>query len=319
MSFLDKLVGRFTGKKAAVKEQTKAEANSNARILDLSKQKDIHALPEGTVCHSLIWKDSPLTELPAGIQVSHKLDLSGSVNLERLPEGLNVPVLNLTGCTRLTALPEQMKVDFLTLDGCTALRHWPDSAQVTIGSVSARRCTALEALPSALGPLTTLNLRECGRIDEVPPGVQVRAWIDVGGTRIESLPETLQGVGLRWRGVAVTPQIAFFPETLKSADVLAEKNAEVRRVLIERIGFERFLQDSQARVIHEDTDPGGPRQLLQVDLHDDEPLVCVSVRCPSTGRHYLIRVPPTMTTCHQAVAWTAGFDKAEDYRPVVET
>jgi hypothetical protein len=290
-----------------------------ARILTLSKLDAASALAAGTECHTLIWKDSSLTELPSGIKVSHKLDLSGSVNLERLPEGLNVPVLILTGCTRLTALPERMKVDFLTLDGCSALKHWPDSAQVSIGSVSARGCTALKGLPSALGPLTTLDLRDCARIHDVPPGVKVRAWIDIGGTRINSLPEPLQRVGLRWRGVAVTPQIAFFPETLKSADVLSEANAEVRRVLIERIGFERFLQESKAQVIHEDTDPGGLRQLLLVDLQNDEPLVCVSVRCPSTGRHYLIRVPPTMKTCHQAVAWTAGFDNAEDYRPVVET
>jgi len=153
----------------------------------------------------------------------------------------------------------------------------------------------------------------------VPPGVRVRAWMDIGGTQIQSLPESLRGIGLRWRGVTVTPQIAFFPETLKSTDVLAEGNAEVRRVMIERIGFERFLQESHARVLHEDTDPGGPRQLLQVELQGDEPLVCVSVRCPSTGRHYLIRVPPNMQTCHQAVAWTAGFDNPDDYIPVVET
>jgi hypothetical protein len=89
--------------------------------------------------------------------------------------------------------------------------------------------------------------------------------------------------------------------------------------MIERIGFERFLKEVNARVLHEDTDPGGPRQLLQVDLTGDEPLVCVSVHCPSTGRHYLIRVPPTMTTCHQAVAWTAGFDDPADYAPVAET
>jgi hypothetical protein len=297
----------------------RAPAQVIATILNLSSLKDVTKLPAQLECHTLIWKDSPLVELPTGLRVSHKLDLSGSAQLERLPTGLSVPVLILTGCTQLTALPEGLKVDFLTLDGCTALKHWPDSAAVTIGAVSARGCVMLEKLPATLGPLTTLNLRDCVRIEQVPRGVQVRAWIDIGGTKIESLPETLEGVGLRWRGVAVSPQIAFFPETLKSSDALAEANAEVRRVMIERIGFERFLKDSKARVLHEDRDPGGPRQLLQVDLAGDEALVCVSVSCPSTGRHYLIRVPPTMKTCHQAVAWTAGFDNPADYVPVVET
>lgn len=296
-----------------------APAEVKATLLDLSALKDPALLPARIECHTLVWHDSPLVELPPGLKVRHRLDLAGSQNLERLPAGLAVPVLNLSGCTRLTALPEDLRVDFLTLDGCTALRHWPESAQVSIGSVSARGCTALERLPASLGPLTNLSLRDCARLREIPSGVHVHAWIDIGGTGIDSLPESLHGVGLRWRGVTVTPQVAFFPETLKAADALAEANAEVRRVMIERIGFERFLQEVKATVLHEDTDPGGPRQLLRVELENDEPLVCVSVRCPSTGRHYLIRVPPTMRTCHQAVAWTAGFDNADDYRPVVET
>jgi hypothetical protein len=48
-------------------------------------------------------------------------------------------------------------------------------------------------------------------------------------------------------------------------------------------------------------------------------MVYLSVRDPSTGRGYLLRVPPTMETCHQAAAWTAGFDDPADYRPVAET
>lgn len=304
---------------ALMESGQKAPDLYEATIIDLTGFNDIHKLPAEIRCHTLIWKDSAITELPANLRVSHKLDLSGCRQLERLPEGLGVSVLVLTGCTRLAALPENLRTDFLTLDGCVALKHWPESAKVSIGTLSARGCTGLASLPSGLGPLTTLNLRDCARMEQLPEGMQVRAWVDIGGTKIEGLPESFAGTGLRWRGVSVTPQIAFFPETLKSADALNEGNAEVRRVMIERIGFERFLQESNARVLHEDTDPGGPRQLLQVDLESDEPLVCVSVRCPSTGRHYLIRVPPTMRTCHQAVAWTAGFDNPDDYAPVVET
>lgn len=288
-------------------------------VLDLTGLKNVAALPTGIECHTLIWKDSPLTVLPPGFQVRHKLSLAGSTRLEHLPEGLSVSVLDLTGCSSLAALPENLSADFLTLDGCTALKHWPVTAKVSIGFVSARGCAALPALPSSLGPLTSLNLRDCARIERLPDGIQVRSWLDIGGTRIESLPESLAGAGLRWRGVSVTHQIAFFPETLKSADALAENNAEIRRVMIERIGFERFLAEVNARVLDDDRDPGGPRQLLRVDLEGDEPLVCVSVRCPSTDRQYLIRVPPTMTTCRQAVAWTAGFDDPDDYAPVVET
>lgn len=306
-------------KTLALVESGKAPARLQATVLDLTGLKNLANLPAEIECHTLIWKDSPLVILPSGFRVMHKLCLAGSTRLEHLPEGLSVSVLDLTGCTSLAALPENLSVDFLTLDGCAALKHWPEAARVSIGSVSARGCSALPGVPASLGPLTSLNLRDCARIERLPEGIQVRSWLDIGGTRVVSLPESLTGVGLRWRGVSVTHQTAFFPETLRSADALAENNAEVRRVMIERIGFERFLAEVKARVLDEDKDPGGPRQLLQVDLEGDEPLVCVSVRCPSTDRHYLIRVPPTMTTCRQAVAWTAGFDDPADYAPMVET
>ncbi|HEX7380479.1 MAG TPA: hypothetical protein VF278_25420 [Pirellulales bacterium] len=45
----------------------------------------------------------------------------------------------------------------------------------------------------------------------------------------------------------------------------------------------------------------------------------VVVRCPSTGQQYVLRVPPNMRTCRQAIAWTAGFDDAEKYQPLLET
>ena len=68
-----------------------------------------------------------------------------------------------------------------------------------------------------------------------------------------------------------------------------------------------------------DTDSGGARELLCVEVPGDEPLVCVSVRCPSTGRHYLLRMPPDVTSCAQAVAWTTGFDNPDAYAPLQET
>ncbi len=89
--------------------------------------------------------------------------------------------------------------------------------------------------------------------------------------------------------------------------------------MLERFGTERFMKAAQAAVRDTDTDAGGKRELLSVPLPNDEPIVCVSVRCPSTGRHYLLRVPPEMQTCRQAVAWTAGFDNPEAYQPRVET
>ena len=297
----------------------KGPSTLKAGVLDLTPLKYVSFLPQELECHTLIWKDSPLVKLPEGFVVKHKLDLSGSKYLRTLPVGLKLGVLTLRDCPSLEALPEGLQVDFLDISDCRALSLWPESAQVSIGSVRARNCVALKKLPERMGRLTFLDLAGCASMESLSPGIQVGSWVDLGGTQIDSLPEPLSKIGLRWRGVNISARIAFFPETLTSTEVLAEPNAEVRRVMIERMGFERFLKEANAIVLDRDRDAGGPRQLLRVELAGDEPLVCVSVLCPSTGRHYLIRVPPTMVTCHQAVAWTAGFDNAADYRPEAET
>src|SRR5581483_7212911 len=98
-----------------------------------------------------------------------------------------------------------------------------------------------------------------------------------------------------------------------------ERNAERRRVLLDRYGYGRFLQDSDAEILDADRDPGGERQLLRVKLKDDEDLVAMSCFCPSTQRQYIIRVPPATQSCRHAAAWIAGFDDPNDYRPILET
>ena len=80
-----------------------------------------------------------------------------------------------------------------------------------------------------------------------------------------------------------------------------------------------FMSQAKAQVIDRDTDTGGKRELLRLPLERDEDFVCLSCSCPSTSRKYLLRVPPTMQTCHQAAAWMAGFDDPAKYKPVIET
>jgi hypothetical protein len=287
--------------------------------LDLAETKQPVKLPAGLCCYALSLAGQPLTGLPPSLQIEYKLNLTDCDQLTALPRGLRVSTLNLTNCRRLTTLPEGLEANFLQLDGCTELRAWPQTAQVTRGWVRARGCAALEQLPQTLGPLASLDLRGCRRIHSIPAGVTAYSWVDIGDTRITGLPESLSGVALRWRGVSVTAQIAFFPETLNGTDILAERNAELRRVMIERVGFEKFLSEVKAEILDQDRDRGGERKLVRVPLPEDEPVVVVSIHCPSTGRHYLVRVPPTIKTCHQAVAWTAGFDNPDDYAPLAET
>lgn len=268
------------------------------RRLHLNGCTGLEALPAGLRCYELEMQDTPITHLPADLRVEYRLDLTNCAALTTLPTGLKVGVLILRDCTALTALPEGLTVYFLDIAGCVDLRTWPASAAVQIGCLNIRGCRSLTALPAGLANL---------------------AWIDLADSGVAALPAALQDVRLRWRGVPVDRRVVFHPETITAHEVLEELNAEKRRVLLERMGYDAFIAGSHAEVLDRDTDPGGPRQLLRVALPDDEPLVCVAVRCPSTARQYVIRVPPTTRTCHQAAAWIAGFDNPNDYRPVMET
>jgi hypothetical protein len=218
----------------------------------------------------------------------------------------------------LEALPERLSVSFLDASGCVSLSAIPDSVSVTIGSLNLRNARSLEHLP-CLGPLTSLNIAGCTGITRLPEGMIVTSWLDIGGSSLKALPASLMKVPLRWRSVRIDERIAFQPETLRPDEILSESNIERRRVMLERVGYERFFDLVQAEVLDRDTDPGGERKLMRIPIPNDEALVCVSVSCPSTGRRYIIRVPPSITNCRHAVAWTAGFDNADDYNPIAET
>jgi hypothetical protein len=170
-------------------------------------------------------------------------------------------------------------------------------------------------------------------------------------------PHNDAGPSHRWRdgwslwyihGVRVTEQIVMHPETLTVAQIDAEENAEVRRVMLERFGMSRYIIESGSKVQHRD-DFG---LLYRREIANDEPLVMVRVLNatpepdgsltteeaieifggekvrfqlkilgwdkPARWKEYWLRVPPNMQTAHEAVAWTFGKTPAT-YNPDWET
>jgi len=135
------------------------------------------------------------------------------------------------------------------------------------------------------------------------------------------------------RGVTLPAENYFHPELIDAIEAIQEPNAERRRVLLELIGVEKALARCETNVIDEDSDGGGIRQILrvpnnakkpkgilaQLGLRKDPNLHFLRCQCPSTGRIYLLRIPPKIRTCHAAAAWLAGFDNPDDYTLVLET
>lgn len=97
--------------------------------------------------------------------------------------------------------------------------------------------------------------------------------------------------------------------------ILRTANTAVRRICLEEFGYARFL----AELPHDILDRSGEYELVKIDWHKrEEPICLVKVKCPSTGAFYTLRVPTTMKTVKEAVAWTFGMEQGE-YFPEMET
>ncbi len=286
--------------------------------IDLKGSK-LTSLPDGISCYELDLSNSSIQKLPKDLHVTSRIILDECHQLESLPENLTTGSISLRFCPLIQSLPEGLSTWFLDLTGCSRFSTWPEQANIERGSLILRNCIGLQYLPDWLRVLGHLDIAGCVQIQKLPPSLKVSSWIDVGGSGIAELPANLSEVPLRWRNVPITKRIAFSPDELTAKEALDEKNAEIRRVIIERMGYLRFAKEAGAKVLDADKDPGGERQLLRMDLQEDEPLVGLACFCPSTGRQYLLRVPPKITSCHAAAAWIAGYDDPAHYRPLIET
>jgi internalin A len=88
--------------------------------------------------------------------------------------------------------------------------------------------------------------------------------------------------------------------------LLSEENAELRRLLIERIGYDRICQQLQAVKL----DTWQEYTLLKIDNADVEPIYLLKMTCPSTGFIHALRVPPDVRsssraslTAKEAIRW----------------
>ncbi len=90
------------------------------------------------------------------------------------------------------------------------------------------------------------------------------------------------------------------PQEWQSEWLLTTKNSELRRVLIEEIGYDKICQDLQTIEI----DNWQEYTLLRIDDDADiEPIFILKMICPSTGNIHTLRVPPDVNSAKEAVEW----------------
>jgi len=126
-----------------------------------------------------------------------------------------------------------------------------------------------------------------------------------------------------WKGIVIPEDLWFSCITMTPQEILAIPNAELRRAIIEKVGFKHF--EKKAKVLSV-TNKGTTKErtLLKLEIpKPDEDAVFVRVLDgtikPNGERHtYYLRVPPNITDADEAVAWTWGMTK-DEYQPVEET
>lgn len=103
-----------------------------------------------------------------------------------------------------------------------------------------------------------------------------------------------------YRGVSLPEKYWVHPHHWQARWLLEEHNAELRRVLIQGIGYSRICQELQATEL----DSWREYTLLRIESEVDvEPIYLLKMSCPSTGYIHAMRVPPTMRSAREAISW----------------
>jgi len=157
----------------------------------------------------------------------------------------------------------------------------------------------------------------------------------------QNRPHSTSGPFCRWRdgsalysvhGTRVPGWLIERPHEITVEKIEAESNVEIRRVMIDLYGKDRYILDSGATVVHRD-DWG---TLYRREQADDEPLVMVKVvnstpEPDGSFKDYFLRVHPELRpfladgfgepqamTARNAVASTFGL-RGEEYHPTLQS
>jgi len=112
-----------------------------------------------------------------------------------------------------------------------------------------------------------------------------------------------------WHGVRVPERIILRPDSITLEDIRNESNTEVRRVMLERYGYSRYIHDSDAKMKCKDE----YGELYELPRPNDTPIIMVRYNCWSTEREYWSRVPPTTRTPLEGLAWKDSMSP-DEYR-----
>jgi leucine-rich repeat protein SHOC2 len=262
--------------------------------------------------------DKQLSRLPdsiGNISTLKRLNLTGN-GFTKLPDSIG----NLTHLTRLfiednhlTYLPESIgnltNLAYLFL-GTNSLIYLPES----IGNLNNLiwlflDCNSISYLPGSFGNLYNLEDLdlEYNAINSLPESIvnlsklttiSLDVNLIVNLSILQTLPK-LKEVSFLHLDLSNNRYWTKLSEW-EPKWLLDEENAEVRRLLIQQVGYDRICQELDAI----DLDTWREYTLLKIDADiDEEPMVLLKMTCPPTGHIHILRVPPEMASAKAAITW----------------
>ncbi len=146
----------------------------------------------------------------------------------------------------------------------------------------------------------------------------------------QSRPHCDNGPQLAWRdgfsthyihGVKVPAFVVERPADITVALIDAERNVEIRRIMISRYvgGVAAYIRDAGAETIDESGEGVDHIVLRSRNRKGDTPLVTLTMvnhtsEADGSAKEYTIRVPPTMKSAREAMAWSEH-RSVEQYAP----
>ena len=233
--------------------------------------------------------------------------LSSLVNLKKLDLSLSEitdisPISSLVNLTELNLADNQI----------TDISPLSSLVNLTELRLSYNQITDISPL-SSLVNLTELNLADNQITDISPLSSLVNLKeLELTDNQITDLSplqslNNSTNVGIYY---VLLPKKYFHPqEQWQPQWLLSEKNAEIRRLLIQTIGYDRICQELEAIEL----DAWREYTLLGIDINvDEEPIYLLKMTCPSTGHLHVLRVPPEMNSAREAIRWVNwGIDPEE--------
>jgi len=129
------------------------------------------------------------------------------------------------------------------------------------------------------------------------------AWDNQGNFHADGEPAIAfaDGTGFYYfHGVRLPEKYQIPSEQWQANWLLTEPNAEVRRALIQGLGYGRICQELAANVI----DIWQGYELLKIQAYIDfEDILLLKMTCPSTGHIHALRVPPQLKSAREAIRW----------------